>query len=358
MRKLRLRRHHDSSYGLVLTAFLAAILVFTVSSVTSPSDVLGASTLSTRCDGVSLRTRPSTSSTRKAVLPSGVQVNAVKKVTGGSWRVRCAGRTYTGNTWYRINNVNGRSASSRYGVSYVYSATALLKPVTAYPKYTACDGVALRAKPSISSTREAVLPVAVKVSVVARVSGGRWIVSCNGKSTTGTSWYRITIVNGRNVTNRYGVTYVYAATALFRATAPTSTPPPTTSTPTPTPSPTTGTSVRVTTIPALLNALDDNAVTDIVVANGTYRVSTASSQQSTSLWIGARYADRTNPVTVRAETRGGVTFDGGGSSYFGGISFQSGAHHQTWDGFNFVNGTPANMSGRRHRHGHVRWLLG
>ena len=150
----QLTRHsHDvSPLAKVLTAVLAAILLFTVSTAAFPSDVLGASTLSTRCDGVSVRTRPSTSSTRKAVLPSGVQVNAVKKVTGGSWRVRCAGRTYTGNTWYRINNVNGRSASSRYGVSYVYSATALLKPVTAYPKYTACDGVALRAKPCISSS--------------------------------------------------------------------------------------------------------------------------------------------------------------------------------------------------------------
>ena len=82
----------------VLTAVLAAILLFTVSSAAFPSDVLGATTLSTRCDGVSVRTRPSTSSTRKAVLPSGVQVNAVKKVTGSSWRVTCAGRTSTGNT--------------------------------------------------------------------------------------------------------------------------------------------------------------------------------------------------------------------------------------------------------------------
>ena len=101
----------------------------------------------------------------------------------------------------------------------------------------------------------------------------------------------------------------------------------------------------MTSIGALLSALDDNAVTDIVVANGTYRVANSNSQAATSLWIGARYADRTNPVTVRAETRGGVTFDAGGSSYFGGISFEAGAHHQTWDGFNFVNGTPANMSG-------------
>jgi len=97
----------------------------------------------------------------------------------------------------------------------------------------------------------------------------------------------------------------------------------------------------VTSIAGLLTALDDNAMTDIVVANGTYRVSPASSQASNSLWIGARFADRTNPVTVRAETPGGVTFDGGGASYFGGISFQSGAHHQTWDGFNWINGTPA-----------------
>ena len=99
-----------------------------------------------------------------------------------------------------------------------------------------------------------------------------------------------------------------------------------------------GTSIRVTSIPSLLAALDDNSVTDIVVANGTYRVSTASSQRTDSLWIGARFADRTRSVTVRAETRGGVTFDGGGATYFGGLSFEEGAHDQTWDGFNFANG--------------------
>jgi hypothetical protein len=43
-------------------------------------------------------------------------------------------------------------------------------------------------------------------------------------------------------------------------------------------------------------------------------------------------------VTVRAETRGGVTFDGGGATYFGCISFEDGAHDQTWDGFNCAGG--------------------
>jgi hypothetical protein len=41
---------------------------------------------------------------------------------------------------------------------------------------------------------------------------------------------------------------------------------------------------------------------------------------------------------VRAATVGGVTFDGGGG-YLGGISFNGGVHDQTWDGFNFANGT-------------------
>ncbi len=45
-------------------------------------------------------------------------------------------------------------------------------------------------------------------------------------------------------------------------------------------------SVRVTSVAALLTALANNATTDIVVANGTYHVSTAASQASDSLWIG------------------------------------------------------------------------
>jgi hypothetical protein len=104
------------------------------------------------------------------------------------------------------------------------------------------------------------------------------------------------------------------------------------------PTPTPWSTVRVASVPALLTALADDTVTEIVVANGTYRVSPASRQKADSLWIGARYAGRTRPVTVRAETRGGVTFDGGGTTYFGCISFQDGAHHQTWDGFNCAGG--------------------
>ena len=76
----------------------------------------------------------------------------------------------------------------------------------------------------------------------------------------------------------------------------------------------------------------------IVVANGTYHISQPATEQSDSLWIGSRFAGRTRPITVRAATIGGVTFDGGGATYFGGISFKDGAHDQTWDGFNFASG--------------------
>jgi hypothetical protein len=118
---------------------------------------------------------------------------------------------------------------------------------------------------------------------------------------------------------------------------------PTTGTPTP-PSASDLKTVTVSSIPSLLSTLADDSVDVIVVANGTYRVSPSNDVRSDSLWIGPAYAGRTRPITVKAQTRGGVTFDGGGASGFGGLSFEDGAHDQTWDGFNFAN-MAANESG-------------
>ncbi len=111
-------------------------------------------------------------------------------------------------------------------------------------------------------------------------------------------------------------------------------------TPAPTSFPTPTTSglktITVISIASLLSTLRDNTVDVIVVKNGTYHVSTAASQASDSLWI--TNMGRTRPVVVRAETKGGVTFDGGGARYFGCISFEDGAHDQTWEGFRCANG--------------------
>ncbi len=59
----------------------------------------------------------------------------------------------------------------------------------------------------------------------------------------------------------------------------------------------------MTSVPALLTALADNAVTDIVVANGTYRVSTAASQALGLALDRRAVRGPDQPVTVRAETR-------------------------------------------------------
>ena len=98
-----------------------------------------------------------------------------------------------------------------------------------------------------------------------------------------------------------------------------------------------GRTVRVSSIPALLATLADNSVGQIVVANGTYHISPANWTSSDSLWIGAKYANRTRPILVRAETRGHVVFDGGGGSGYSALAFEAGARYQTWDGFVFAN---------------------
>lgn len=101
-----------------------------------------------------------------------------------------------------------------------------------------------------------------------------------------------------------------------------------------------GSVVLVRSVQALLSSLANDEIIEIIVADGRYRVSPAGGQEPDSMWIGSRFANWTQPVTVRAESRGGVTFDGGGAAGFVGLWFAEGAHHQTWDGFTFANGTP------------------
>jgi hypothetical protein len=152
------------------------------------------------------------------------------------------------------------------------------------------------------------------------------------------TWNRAAIAAVAAIGGAVTVLAVVLASATPTLTsAPAPTPPPG---PTSTPAPTAPSTIRVTSIPALLDALANDAVTEIVVANGTYSVSPADNKAANSLWIGAKFAARTRPILVRAETTGGVTFDGGGTTSFGGLAFEDGAHDQTWQGFTFANGKP------------------
>jgi GH25 family lysozyme M1 (1,4-beta-N-acetylmuramidase) len=217
------RPHRPMLLPLALAALLSATALSAVAAFVSPSTALGASTFTAKCDA-NLRTRPSSSSTKKAELSDGGQMYAVDKVSGGRWSLVCGGRSYSGTSWYKISNVNGRSVQVRYGVKYVYAATALFTKNTLYKKVAACDGVALRVSPSTSATRKASLAEGNSVLAVSRVTGGSWSTECDGKNDSGNTWYRIGYVSGKSVSSRYGVTYVYAATSLF--TSPISSPSP------------------------------------------------------------------------------------------------------------------------------------
>ena len=88
-----------------------------------------------------------------------------------------------------------------------------------HPKVALCSAN-LRTSASVGSRVRAIIKTGTKVSAVTRVTGRHWSTSCVGKSVSGSSWFRISAVNGKSVKSLYGVTYLYAATGLFKAYVP------------------------------------------------------------------------------------------------------------------------------------------
>ena len=80
---------------------------------------------------VNLRTKATTSATRKGTISAGTTVRVVATVTsGGSYSTECGGRDVSGKSWFKIDRVNGKSVSSLYGVSAVYGAAGLFRPAS------------------------------------------------------------------------------------------------------------------------------------------------------------------------------------------------------------------------------------
>ncbi len=220
-------------------AGLALLMVLAAAVAIAPTPVLAATTLAARCDGVKLRTRPTTTARTLRSLSAGAKVTAVAKVSGSRWSVRCAGASSSGSSWWRITSINGRSVKSLYGVSYVYGATSLFKSaITPATLEAACGGASLRTGPKTTATLNRTLAAGTDVMVYGTVTGGSWKSTCNGSASSGTTWYRITHIAGVSVKSRYGVTYLYGAKGLFRAPTPVTGGTPATPTPTPTPAPT------------------------------------------------------------------------------------------------------------------------
>ena len=277
-----------------------------------------------------LRRRPRNPKGRPAAA------SGVRRHEGDRWQLarECAGSAVAGSTWYRISIVNGKSASSRTAcrMSTPRPGSSGRQRISEIHDLRRCR---VRTRPTTSATRKACSSRRKVSLAVARVSGGSYTTTCNGKTVSGQRLVPHHDRSRRRVSSRYGVTYVYGAAALFRATTPTS--------PTPGrrphrhPHPRRGPEDRSPSIPALLNALVDNSV------RHRRRQRDVPCQPVEPDGVGLAVDRRAlstpgHPVTVRAET-GGVVFDGGGASSFGGLSFEDGAHDQTWDGFRFANMT-------------------
>ena len=231
------RPAHASRPTLVLSALMAALFCFVVSAVSTPGDVLGATSTKSAMCGANLRTHATTSAKIRGTIRKGTKVSVIATVVGGSWRTTCAGKPVHGRSWLRISAINGKSVRSTYGVSYLYAAAGLFKSVvTTFTRYAACTTY-LRTGPDRSTAAKALIKTDTKVTVAASVTGTSYNTTCAGNPAVGNGWYRITAVNGVSVSSLYGVSSVYAASGLFKTTATVQAAAAPTATPTPTPKP-------------------------------------------------------------------------------------------------------------------------
>jgi SpoIID/LytB domain protein len=211
------------------------------------------------------------------------------------------------------------------GLLLQLTAATTLGATTVTPK---CDAVNLRTGPSTGYLRKGSVNEGAKLTVVATVTGGSYATSCAGVSLTGTTWHKVSSIDGRSVSSLYGVTYVYGAAKLFRTvTTPTPsptavpTPAPATAAPTaaPTPAPSAGPSAAPTAAPTT----DPGASPDPSPApSATPAPTTAPTASPVPTPV-----PTANPVTLTAN----VTFFGRGWGHGVGLS-QYGAHGRALEG--------------------------
>ena len=217
-------RSRASQRTLLLTAALAALLLYVVAATAGPGSALGATT-TTRVAlcSANLRTTAIGSSRIKKVVTAGTFVTVVASVTGRSYSATCAGKPVSGKTWLRITRINGKSVKTLFGVSYLYAASARFKTVPV-SKYAACT-VSLRSSQYAGSTVLSRVKTDTMLAVVATVSGRSYNTTCAGKTVTGSTWAKVNAVNGKSVKSLFGVSYVYV-NAKMLVSARTLTPPP------------------------------------------------------------------------------------------------------------------------------------
>ena len=112
-----------------LIAILLTLMVVATLEASLAGPALGATHRVARCDGANLRARASTHAKNKIRMPAGTKVVVTGTVTGGHWKTFCGKGSHSGNTWFKITSIGGRSVKSRFGVKYLYGATHLYRKV-------------------------------------------------------------------------------------------------------------------------------------------------------------------------------------------------------------------------------------
>jgi GH25 family lysozyme M1 (1,4-beta-N-acetylmuramidase) len=86
----------------------------------------------------------------------------------------------------------------------------------AYTSKVALCNANLRTSTAVSSKVKKMAKTGTIVTIATTVAGRSYSTTCAGKSVSGKTWIRITAVNGKSVTSLYGVSYLYAASGLFK----------------------------------------------------------------------------------------------------------------------------------------------
>jgi GH25 family lysozyme M1 (1,4-beta-N-acetylmuramidase) len=106
---------------------------------------------------------------------------------------------------------------------FIFALAAMVVPgdvLGATSTKVAVCGANLRTSPTVTARARTSIKTGTKVSVVTSVTGGSWRAVCGGKTISGRFWYRISAINGKSVKALYGVSYLYAASGLFKAFTP------------------------------------------------------------------------------------------------------------------------------------------
>jgi uncharacterized protein YgiM (DUF1202 family) len=77
------------------------------------------------CAGVAIRKGPSTDDAVVGRVVKGTKVRVVETVPGASYEAGACGSS--GSDWIKLDRVAGKSASTLYGVKYVYAAAGFFE---------------------------------------------------------------------------------------------------------------------------------------------------------------------------------------------------------------------------------------